>query len=389
MDFTTWLKPDLKLDPPELRTAPRAWLREMSPAALQSVFEGYTLAALETVCRGRELPVDPKLTGANRAKHAAAIAAVFNDPSSIDRALSRLSPATCYGLALIKTADGMVNRAEWRQRVGARFGAGREQAEQELVGMALAIYAMRTSERLILADSVAKQAVGKPGFHDAWLMVFPPALERFQEIANTPKLLQPLLPTLYQEQNLSPATPASFEPLLQDLFSFLRYLESSSVKLLQSGEPAKRDFSKLHSLMSVKDRYPLEDARKINDLPRLNLLWNLLLTSGMIAKQVNARGEMVAQVLSQKTAEFFALSRHRQARVLTMAWIRSYYSEFLNIPSLRFISTDPYSSDIPNEMTLAEAREYVMRLLETLALRQHIPPGAGQWVALTAFQNVF
>ena len=95
--------------------------------------------------------------------------------------------------------------------------------------------------------------------------------------------------------------------------------------MLQSGDPAKRDFGKLHELMNMKDREPLSDARKLADLPRLNMLWHLLLTTGLVVvtntptAANNNNRETTAQVQSEKAAEFFALSRRNQVRSLVMA----------------------------------------------------------------------
>ncbi|NWJ95778.1 MAG: helicase-associated domain-containing protein [Chloroflexi bacterium] len=388
-DFTTWLKADPKFKRQGLRAIPGANFPDLTKSQVQAIFESYTLPALEIVCRGRGLTVEVKLTGANRANYSAALAAVFDNPDSIDQALAQLSPATRYGLALLKeTAGGIANRTEWRQRMVVRYGAaGPDQAEQELIGKALALYAT-SSDRISFSEVKSKQAVGKPGFYNSLIAVFPSVLNRFVEGAALQELLQATLPPLYQElSELHPANPANFEALLQDLFSIVRYLEANNVKLLQNGEPSKRDFSKLQNLMKLKDRRPLTEARKLIDLPRLTLVWNLLLTTELVSTPVNSRSELVAQVQPQKVAAFFALSRHQQVRTITMAWLHSSSNEFLKIPSLHIINTDPIATDVPNEKTLKTAREFVLGLLEDLALRHHLPPSANQWVDLPSFQS--
>jgi hypothetical protein len=392
-DFTTWLKTDRKFNRESLRAVPNAKFPELTKSQVQAIFESYTLPALEMVCRGRGLTVDVKLTGTNRANYSAALAAVFNDPDNIDQSLAQLSPAARYGLALLKEATGgIANRAEWRQRVVVRYGAaGPDQAEQELIGKALALYATSySSDRISFSETSRRQTVGKPGFYNPLIAVFPAVLNRFVEGVALQELLQTTLPPLYQDQELSelyPANPANFEVLLQDLFSTVRYLEGNNVKLLQNGEPSKQNFGKLHKLMKLKDSLPLTEARKLIDLPRLALIWNLLLTTGLVSTPVNLRNELVVQVQPQKVAEFFALSRHQQVRTLVMAWINSSSNEFLEIPTLHIINTDPHATDVPNEKTLKIAREFVLGLLEDLAVRHHLPPSANQWVDLPIFQN--
>ncbi len=391
MDFTTWLQPDHRFDLPGLKPVRGARLRELTPAEIQSIFESYTLAALETACKGRALPVEPKLSGVNRARHAAMLAAVFNNPTSITQVLKELSPATRYGLALLKASGGIVNRAEWLQKVGIRYGlTGRDQAEQELIGKALAIYGTLHHSDLLFVDGGTKQAIAKPGFQEAYLAVFPAALSLFVEGQTLAELLNPPLPHLYKGQDvvaLRPANPASFEPLLQDLFSFVRYLENINLKLLQSGDPAKKDFSKLYALMSVKDLLPLAEARKLSELPRLEFLWQLLLTSELVIRQTTHQHEIITLVHTARVAEFLALPRLQQVRSLVMAWIGSAYNDFLKIPSLSFISNDPVTSDLPAESTLKTAREFVVGLLETLVIRHHLPTRADQWLELSSFQN--
>jgi hypothetical protein len=220
------------------------------------------------------------------------------------------------------------------------------------------------------------------GYGNIVLWSYPRALNLFQpndeEAGN---LTRSKAPQLYSSRNETPKVvkEANFDTLLADIFAFMRYLEQNKVKVLQSGDIGKRDYVKLNDLMSIKDAPgKIANARKLADLGRVNFVWRLLVEAGLVKAEVYQE----VKLNPTNNDEFYALPRYKQARLLTAAWIRSSYNDFMHIPTLNFHENGPTDyNDIPQEFQLIQGRTFLMTMLENFQT-QGVLPGQ-QWLDFT------
>jgi Helicase conserved C-terminal domain len=378
MDFNLWLSKltnylHPKLEPP---TPPDARLTSANSAQLGEAIDSYTAETIQIMCNRRGIFEELKPAGPKRPQRVRELAELFFQPQSLETALANLSPAGIYGLTLLKLSGGLIEWKVWHNKIVARFGHDNS-AEKELVGGLLALYAEQQGRRLNFATG-NKHKIGVPGFrYNCLLVTFPQVLARFQP--DYAQVLAPPVPEMYTGIEPHPVNPAGFEALLGDLFNVLRYLENAKAKILQSGELGKKDYTKLYQLLTQKETKPLEKVSRLSELSRLSFLWEIVLVSGMVEHKNGT-----ALVNKPKVEEFYGLPRANQIKALTMAWLNSNYNDFVQIPTLKFVSTDPQYTNVPNPQKLKIARELILNLLMEVVQTNLITEG---WYSLAAFSQ--
>jgi Helicase conserved C-terminal domain len=379
MDFKAWLtKTTDYFHPKTVKPIPLdSRLGSPTPNQLAETIDSYTADTIQTMCNNRGIFEEFKPAGPKRQQRVRELVELCLEPQSLKNVLANLSPAAIYGLTLLKSNGGILEWKTWRNKIVARFGQA-DSAEKELVGGLLALYAEEQGRRLQLATGT-KHKIGVPGFraYNCLLITFPQVLEQFHP--DYAQVLAPPVPESYTGVEPHPANPAGFEALLGDLFNSVRYLESAKAKILQSGELGKKDYPKLYPLLSQKETKPLETVSRLSELSRLSFLWEVLIASGMVE---NHSG--IAQVNKPKVEEFYGLPRPDQIKVLTMAWLNSRYNDFVQIPTLKFVTTEPQYSDVPNPQKLKVARELILNLLIEGVQTNLIREG---WYSLTSLSQ--
>jgi hypothetical protein len=352
-------------------------LNSFNNRLFETVLDSFSAAALQAMAARRGLS---KEVGNKKSRMITELYhSLLNDKNNA-RILENLSPEARYGLARIKASGGVVDRVSWRAQVESRFQlASADKIEKELIEYALVYYC--TLEGMLLQfKGYGKHDINKPTtyYGGAKLCSPPKILDQFLPGKSLAEILAPPTPKAYTQSTPNIATPANYESLLADIFTFLRYIEQNSVKVLQTGGIGKRDFVKLNEQMNVKETANMADIRKMSELGRLNFLWNILYYSGLIAE--TADGKVVAKPdLIQK---FYELPRYTQVAALTEAWVNSEFNEFVRIPTLEFESISPNSSDVPTMQQLGKARNLVMSLLQLFFDRKQLGEG---WVDFGSF----
>ncbi len=374
-------KPDANAAPADIPVG----LREFNQKELENVLDCFSVQAIQSMGVGRALPNDKK------SRLIASLIRKFYDANNIKAALSKLSPNAQYGLARLKINGGIMDRNSWLAQVSSRFGknAG-ELVEKELVGRALALYAMHEGPFLQLL-SRSKHEIGRPGFYAGATVICVPSkvLEFFMAGKSILDIVAPPPPQPYDEKasKVTPklVAPANFEALLADIFTFTRYLEQNKVRVLQSGDIGKRDYVKIHEQMQVKEATDPADSRKLSETGRVSFLWNVLLTLKMVGGKPNEN----AFVNSEVSQRFYALPRYLQGRVLAVAWTLSQYSDFTRIPTLEFETASTETSDIPEFEKLSNARTLIMSIVQAFFDKGQLNgnPDSG-WLDLTSLMAI-
>jgi len=354
-------------------------LDNLSVKDIEFILDNFSAMAIQQMGIGRGLGLNGK-----KGRLVPELARSFYNEQSIKAALDRLSLPGQYGLARLKAAGGVKGRDAWHAQVTTRFGKeGADRAERELVGGALALYAQHQSGFLQFR-TYSKHEIGKPGFYYGESALCSPTkiLNLFKPGTPNIELLAPPAPKPYLGDAPKVATSANFEQLLADIFTFLRYLEQNKVKVLQSGELGKRDFVKLSEQMQVKDLVNPSEAKKLSEVGRVNFVWNILLYGSLLVinpdQSVSTRPDLIQQ--------FYAAARFNQVRILTAGWALSAYNDFVRVPSLKFQTTSPNNSDIPDADHLRLARDMVMSVLQNFFDKGNLEGGTqGGWVDLASF----
>ncbi len=341
------------------------WLDKLSDVQRAKLIGTYTVNAVERMAASRGLNVE----NLKKQYMVTEVARRFYDGGSLTRIINGLSPAGREGLLRIQQAGGSLKLSSWQAQMQDKYGRARmEQVQAELIGNMLAFYGERYSANHIeFQTSPRRHEVTAHGFagSNVVLWTYPKVLSLLKANADELKALQNQnTPQPYKPQPTKVAYEASLDALLADIFAFMRYLEQNKVKILQSGDIGKRDYTKLNELMTIKeDKATLTNAKKLSDLGRLNFIWRLLVETGLV------KAELYEEVKLNPTNndEFYALPRYRQARLLTAAWLRSSFDDFMRVPSLNFYNNGPNDyNDIPSHPQLVQARTFVITLLENL-----------------------
>lgn len=337
------------------------------------LLDTYSMPALQRMAQGRSIS-DPKL---KKQILAAKLAARFYETASTQRGLQSLSAAARDGLARIKRAGGLIRAASWRAQMIARHGQkGMEQAQLELGGAMLAFYGMRYLDSIEFTSSYKHDLhTSNEGGENLILWSYPKVLNSFKP--DPQEQTKPLEPYNPKAGEIKVSQEARFESLLADVIAFIRYTEQNKPKVLQSGDIGKRDYNKLNELMAVKETRDLKASKKLDEIGRLNFLWNVL-SEARLVTTANNGWEQLVQVSAESNAEFYELPRYRQARLLTAAWVRSNFNDFRLITSLSFYGTPYNMSDVPDRQRLVRARAFIMSFFEELNRQGSLV--AGQWL---------
>lgn len=407
-----------------------------TPYQLAEILEGYSEQSLTIMSQKRGLVMPWEIGGGDgttngslkkpranlrKSQLISEIADAFYDPASLEAALEKLSPAARFGMALLKHKGGIMRRLFWLMEIGERYGAeGIYQAESELVGSALALYAGTDTRRPPQAAPLRFRHVyttylneiGSPAFMaESWLYL-PVSIQQLFE--PDPALLQQLAPAQVQPyagivaRVDQPATH-NLNVLLTDLFSFIRYIEREKFRIVQSGEISKRDTTRLLAVLSrsnsagsggsgngqkkkarpsdkiilvsaegrpeFKGKTQLEiEVDKRKEEGWLSFLWHLLKLSGLVEEEETV-SMTTALSHPELVAEFYALVDYQQARLLLLNWLDSDDNEFWRIPTLRFRELSSFSSlsesrDIPHPYRLTLARQLVLIKLQKLLIEE-------------------
>jgi hypothetical protein len=363
------------------------WLDKLNEQVIVKVLGTYSAVAVERMATNR------KVVTQNRKKQwiVSETARRFYDTENLEQALKNLSPVARDGYNRIKQAGGVINLANWQSQMQARHGRPAVgQAQTELVGSLLALYGQfYSTEHIEFQTTSRRHELTQDGW--GWgnivLWSFPKALSLFQpNEAENANITKASAPQPYSAKNETPkvAQEASFDTLLADLFAFMRYLEQNKVKVLQSGDIGKRDYVKLNELMSIKEaKDSLTEARKLSDLGRVNFIWRLLTETKLVT------AEMYQEVKLNPTNndEFYALPRYKQARLMTAAWMRSSFNDFVRVPTINFYDTNSTEyNDIPDTDQQAQARTFLLTTLEGFQ-RQNLLPGQ-QWLDFKSLLSI-
>ncbi len=336
---------------------------------LVRLLESYSVTALTTMAQSRGLG-DARLKKSSLVEQ---LARRFYGQAQIKHSLNSLSPTAREGLSRIKRAGGIVRLATWRVGMEARYGkAGTDTAQAELVGGMLAFYGMLFAHGVEFNTQKVNElnAAGLAG-DNVVFWSYPKVLDQFQETALVAE--PPLAAYSGSDKGRDkgkapmPTQDANFESLLTDMIAFLRYIEAAGrlKVLVNTGDVGKRDFVKISELMTVKERIKPSEAKKLDDLGRVNFVWNLLTETGMVTLGGNYE-QRWAEIKPENSEEFYTLPRYKQARLLTAAWLRGNFNDFRRIPTLNFYGTPQDMTDVPDRTRLTAARGQVLGLLENL-----------------------
>ncbi len=358
------------------------WLDKLNSQVITRMLATYSVQALEEMATRRGI----NSQGRKKAWLAQELALRFYNENAIEKSLKQLSPLAREGFLRMKQNGGVINLALWQNQMEAKHGkAATTNVLSELVGNMLAFFGQFYSLEHIEFNTTSVHELTKPtfGWGNIVLWTFPKAI-RLQMLTDdgavsvsSNDLLAP-----YKSEGESPkvASEANFEGVLTDIFAFIRYLEQNKVKVLQSGDPGKRDYLKLNDLMLVKENpKQLTESRKMSDLGRVNFVWRLLVETQLV--QLANYTEVTLN--PETNTEFYSLPRYQQARLLTAAWLRSSFEEFVRIPTLEFNdrnSTD-YNS-LPDHASLVRARIFLLKTLEDFQRSGSLP--TQQWLDFTA-----
>ncbi len=370
---------------------------KLNEGQLQTLFDSYNAASLQRLAAGRGLPTNSK-----KDLNIRSLARNFYDEKNIRQALQKLPKEgrmAMTRLVRLGDEDGTMPYAELKQQLTTRHDANFARAAcAQLISSGLALFAFRRKNQLSFETTYTKHDIETPGGFvlpntnspaDMQVVVWmPPQVRKLIEI--DPQLDAQLQPVTLQpyagkaEPQLK--TSARFENLLADIFTFTRYVEQNKPKVLQSGQLGKRDFSKLATQVMLKDETSLQEARQLNDLPRLNFLWQVLLGAGLI--EVHRASSQVR--VSELLPVFYNLPRPEQIREIAKGWANSELNEFTRLTNLQFLTTDPAQSDIPTIQRQQQARQRLLKLWQQLFQANQLPFQAvgGDWLDFTSWLAV-
>ncbi|HEX2915298.1 MAG TPA: helicase-associated domain-containing protein [Chloroflexia bacterium] len=344
--------------------------KPLNEGQLMEVLDSYNAPTLMKMVYGRGLSAVNKKEANLRT-----LSKNFYDETSIRTALQRLSKEG--QIALMRLArlgeEGVLPYHNLRQQLISRYNADfANNAFNQIIGSALALYAFRHNNQLTFETPYNKHSLEGPGSLGMPYQPLPANTEiviwvPFQILkllsidpALAAELTPPKIKSFDGKSPVQVKSAARFEALLADIFTFTRYVEQNKPKVLQSGDLGKRDFNKLAPQLSVKDN--TAQARRLDELPYLNFLWRLLLQSKLLEIQQGSGQVVVGQPL----VKFYGLPRWEQARELTDAWVKSPVEEFTGISTLRFYTTDPLQSSVPTLERQQQARQYLLQLWQQL-----------------------
>jgi hypothetical protein len=337
--------------------------KSLTVAELYSVFNSYSAPAVQTIAGSRGL-IERKI----KQDSVEYLARHFYDKARITHLVNNLTPIGRDGLRRIKEAGGIVMFTSWRHQMLKKHGEkGFENGLVELTSNALAFFANTDGYNINLTTQFTHDLkTTGANVNNSLIWSFPQALDLLPD--NFPDILN------VRASSTAPAKPpqsGGFDNLIADLIAVTRYFEQTKVKLNRSGEPGKRDLTKLAALCSYKP------ANEEVHLTRVRLLFLLLQTTGILKIVEQNYGDEFVEVAPAHSEEFFELPRYRQARLLAAAWLHADSEDFTNIPTLRFYTSSVHYSDIPDSSNQRLARRYVMALIKRFLKEGSLK--AGDW----------
>lgn len=351
--YTTML--EAPLGSSSVNAAPNGFVPPKA-SELEAILDSYSAPAVQRMVEAR---------GINSRKKSQAVrdlARLYYDERNVKAALARISPLALNALAYIKEHNGLVTIDVLRSILKQRAKAEEvDQLPAMLVGSGLALYVQQTGSERLFLNNYVKHELDRPSFYGVGISIYVPVpiLELTAKVYDLANYLSTANLKPYQGQPSKLPVKANFEAFIADILTLSRYCEQNKVRVLQSGDMGKRDYVKLNEQLLVKENKELGATRKLNELGRLNLLWNVAVHLQLII----AKPDTVVQV-SKVANSFYEMPYYQQLRLMISAWISSPFNEFVRIPTLNFFTTSPNNSDVPTTAQLEKGRSFVMTLFQ-------------------------
>lgn len=370
--------------------------KNLTEQHLHFILDSYNSQSLQKMLQGRGQKVTPR-----KEANLKALAKIFLDEKLLRKSLQTLPEPGRQALSrlAVRGEEGVLAYPALKQQLSARHGPDfANSAIQQLIGSGLALFAFRNGNVLSFEATYSKHSLEAPGAltqpfatpqpgHEQVVWALPQVLQLFKL---DPQIEKDLLPPPLKPYNglaqPKPVESTRFETVLADLFTFTRYVEQNRPKVLQSGDLGKRDFTKLAALLSLKDKQSPQEVRKLDELPHLNFLWQVLLSAELLRVDTKT-----SQVLAgTQLGRFFQMPRHEQAQMLLKVWAKSGLEEFTRIPSLKFYTNNPDESSIPTLQQQQSGRTRLISLLEGIYRQQRLPEQAlsGGWLDFSSLLGV-